>query len=166
MSQRCNFCNLFNFLTLGLLLIVQTCCVAMAGTQSPSSPRDESVSPRRPDLVGRWNIEISFADGGQRSLRFEAQGEGKGTLELLDPKAKAWGAPTSWEAKWTLGKENDVTFSGSVEFMLGNVGRYAGTLEFRGKFEAADSITGEVEFSPLAGERPSKRGTFKATRSN
>ena len=149
-----------------ILMALQTSFVAMAETQSPSSPRDESVSPRRPDLVGRWNIEISFADGGQRSLRFEAQGEGKGTLELLDPRAKAWGAPTSWEAKWTLGKENDVTFSGSVEFMLGNVGRDAGTLEFRGKFEAADSITGEVEFSPLVGERPSKRGTFKATRSN
>src|SRR5213595_258365 len=42
----------------------------------------------------------------------------------------------------------------------------AATQEFRGKFEAADSITGEVEFSPLVGERPSKRGTFKATRSN
>jgi hypothetical protein len=147
-----------------LMMILQTCFVAMAERQSPSSPRDESVSPRRPDLIGRWNIEISFADGNKRSLRFEAQGEGKGTLELLDPRAKAWGTPTSWEAKWTLGKENDVTFSSPVEFMLGNVGRDAGTLEFRGKFEAADSITGEVEFSPLVGERPSKHGTFKAIR--
>jgi len=25
-------------------------------------------------------------------------------------------------------------------------------------------ITGEVEFAPLIGERPSKHGTFKATR--
>ena len=48
--------------------------------------------------------------------------------------------------------------------MLGNVGRDAGALTFKGKFESADSITGEVEFAPLVGERPSKHGTFKATR--
>ena len=57
-----------------------------------------------------------------------------------------------------------MTFSGPVEFMLGNVGRDAGTLVFKGKFETADLITGEVEFSPLVGERPSKHGTFKAVR--
>ena len=31
--------------------------------------------------------------------------------------------------------------------MIGNVGRDAGTLVFNGKFETADLITGEVEFS-------------------
>jgi len=35
---------------------------------------------------------------------------------------------------------------------------------FNGKFETSDLITGEVEFSPRVGERPSKHGTFKATR--
>jgi hypothetical protein len=115
-------------------------------------------------LLGRWNIEITFADGSKRALRFDAQGEGKGSFELLDPRAKAWGAATHWDAKWSLDKENAVTFSGPVEFMLGNVGRDAGTLEFKGKFETPDLITGEVEFSPLVGERPSRHGTFKATR--
>ena len=33
---------------------------------------------------------------------------------------------------------------------------------FQGKFETAESITGEVGFSPLVGDRPSKHGTFKA----
>jgi len=51
-----------------------------------------------------------------------------------------------------------------VEFMLGNVGRDAGTLTFKGKFEDANLITGDVEFAPLIGERPSKHGSFKATR--
>jgi hypothetical protein len=37
-------------------------------------------------------------------------------------------------------------------------------LLFKGKFETPDSITGEVEFAPLVGERPSKHGSFKATR--
>ena len=52
----------------------------------------------------------------------------------------------------------------AVEFMLGNVGRDAGTLMLKGKFESADLITGDVEFAPLVGDRPSKHGTFKATR--
>ena len=59
-----------------------------------------------------------------------------------------------------------MTFSGPVEFLIGNVGRDAGTLVFKGKFEKADLIAGEVEFSPLVGERPSKHGSFKAVRAH
>jgi len=32
--------------------------------------------------------------------------------------------------------------------------------------KTADSITGEVEFSPLVGDMPSKHGTFKAMRAS
>jgi hypothetical protein len=39
-------------------------------------------------------------------------------------------------------------------------------LVFKGKFEKTDLITGEVDFSPLVGERPSKHGTFKAVRAD
>ncbi len=131
------------------MLILQT--VVMAHAQSPN-------------LIGRWNVEITFANEDHRSLRFDAQGDGKGTFELLDPRTKVWGGATSSEAKWSRGEENSVTFSGPVEFMLGNVGRDAGTLMFNGRFETADLIKGEVEFSPLVGDRPSKHGTFKAAR--
>ncbi len=132
-----------------LMLILQT--VVMAHAQSPN-------------LIGRWNVEITFANEDHRSLRFDAQGDGKGTFELLDPRTKVWGGATSSEAKWSRGEANSVTFSGPVEFMLGNVGRDAGTLIFNGRFETADLIKGEVEFSPLVGDRPSKHGTFKAAR--
>ena len=132
-----------------LMLILQT--VVMAHAQSPN-------------LIGRWNVEITFANEDHRSLRFDAQGDGKGTFDLLDPRTKVWGGATSSEAKWSRGEENSVTFSGPVEFMLGNVGRDAGTLMFNGRFETADLIKGEVEFSPLVGDRPSKHGTFKAAR--
>jgi hypothetical protein len=134
-----------------VMLIAGICCTAMAQAQSPN-------------LIGRWNVEITFGDGNKRSLHFDAQGEGKGSFEVVDPRAKVWGAATHFEAKWTPGEGNSVTFSGPVEFMLGNVGRDAGTLLFKGKFETASLITGEVEFASLAGERPSKHGTFKATR--
>jgi hypothetical protein len=133
-----------------LLFVAQMCCAALGQAQSAS-------------VVGRWNIEITFGDGTKHSMRFEAQADGKGTLLLLDPRAKVWSARTAFEAKWTLDKDS-VSFSAPVEFMLGNVGRDAGTLTCKGRFETADLISGEVEFSPLVGERPSKHGTFKAVR--
>ena len=147
-----------------LMLIVQTSLVAMAQGQSTNSPRDESV--RVADMIGRWNVEIIFADGNKRSLRFDAQDNGKGTFLLLDPTLKAWGPAKPSEAKWTPSEQNSVTFSGAVEFPIGNVGRDPGILTFKGKFETSGLITGEVEFAPLVGERPSKHGTFKATRDN
>lgn len=117
-----------------------------------------------PNLIGRWNVEITFANEQSRSVRFDARGEGKGTFQLLDPRAHVWGMDKSSEAKWSRGEGNSVTFSGPVEFMIGNVGRDAGTLVFNGKFETSDLITGEVEFSPSVGERSSKHGTFRAIR--
>jgi hypothetical protein len=134
-----------------LLLFAQTCLVAMAQGQSPT-------------MIGSWNIEIAFGDGSQRTLRFDAQEAGKGTLLVVDPRLKVWGPGKPSEAKWSRGEGNSVTFSGAVEFMLGNVGRDAGTLMFKGKFETPDSISGEVEFAPLVGDRPTRHGTFKATR--
>jgi hypothetical protein len=146
------------------LLFAQACFAAMAQGQSPT-------------VIGRWNIEIAFGDGTKRSLRFDAHGpasnaspsdagaEGKGSFEVVDPRLKAWGPGKPSEAKWTQGEGNSVMFSGPVEFLLGNVGRDAGTLTFKGTFEAPDVITGEVDFAPLVGDRPTRHGTFKATRS-
>jgi hypothetical protein len=133
------------------MLVAQTCFAAMSQGQSQQ-------------MIGTWNVQITFGDGNQRALRLEAQSEGKGTWQLVDQKAQAWGMPSSWPAKWASGDGNSVTFSGNVEFPLGNVGRDAGTLMFKGKFETPDVITGEVDFGPLVGDRPTKHGTFKATR--
>jgi len=133
------------------MVVAQTCIAALSHAQSPN-------------MIGSWKVDITFTNGESRSLRFDAQGEGKGTFLLLDPKLNVWGPAKPSEAKWTGGEGNSVAFSGPVEFMLGNVGRDAGTLVFKGKFETADLITGEVEFAPLVGERPSKHGTFKAVR--
>jgi hypothetical protein len=117
-----------------------------------------------PNMTGTWNVEITFANAQHHSVRFQAQDGGKGSLQLTDPAAKVWIGAKSSEAKWSRGEGDSVTFSGPVEFMLGNVGRDAGTLTCKGKFETADLISGEVEFSPSVGERPSRHGTFKAVR--
>ena len=134
-----------------LMLIFQTCGVALSQAQSPN-------------MIGKWKIEITFPNGENRSLRFEAQAAEKGSFLLLDPRSKVWGPTKPSEAKWTQGDGNSVTFSGAVEFLIGNVGRDAGTLVCKGKFETESLITGEVEFSPLVGDGPSKSGTFKAIR--
>ena len=117
-----------------------------------------------PNVTGTWNVEITFANERHHSLRFEAQGDGKGSLQLTDPAAKVWTGAKPSEAKWSRGEGNSVTFSGPVEFLLGNVGRDPGTLTCKGKFESADLISGEAEFSSSVGDRPSKHGTFKAVR--
>jgi hypothetical protein len=83
---------------------------------------------------------------------------------LLDPRSDFWEPARPSEAKWTQGDGSFVTFSGAVEFPIGNVGRDAGTLLFKGKLEGQGLIVGKVEFSPLVGDRPSKSGTFKAVR--
>jgi hypothetical protein len=135
-----------------LMVIAQMCCSALAQAQTPN-------------MTGTWNVEITLGNAEHRLVRFDAQADGKGTLMAADPQSKVWGAAKPSEATWTRGEGNSVTFSGPVEFLLGNVGRDAGTLTCKGKFETADLISGEVEFSPLVGERPSKHGTFKAVRS-
>jgi len=117
-----------------------------------------------PNVTGSWNLEITFVNEKHHFLRFDAQSDGKGTLTVTDAQSKVWGGAKPSGAKWTRDEGNSVTFSGPVEFLIGNVGRDAGTLTFKGKFETPDSITGEVEFSPLVGERPSRHGTFKAVR--
>jgi len=133
------------------MVIAQMCCSAPAQAEAPN-------------MTGTWNVEITFANAQHHSVRFEAQDGGKGSLQLTDPAAKVWSGAKSSEAKWSRGEGNSVTFSGPVEFLLGNVGRDAGTLTCKGKFETADLISGEVEFSPSVGERPSRHGTFKAVR--
>jgi hypothetical protein len=150
-NDRASFVIRHSCFIISLMLIFQACCIASTQAQSLN-------------LIGSWNVEITFANATRHSLRFDAQGAGKGTLLLLDPRSTFWEPAKGSEAKWSQGDQNVVTFSGAVEFPIGNVGRDPGTLVFKGKFDAEGSIAGEVEFSPLVGEGPSKSGTFKAIR--
>lgn len=134
-----------------LVMAVNTFSSALAETESSN-------------LTGGWKIEITLANEQRRFVRFDAQSDGKGTLMVTSPESKVWGDAKPSEAKWTRDVGNSVTFSGPVEFLIGNVGRDAGTLVCKGKFETADLMIGEVDFFPLVGERPSKHGVFKALR--
>jgi len=122
------------------------------------------------DLVGRWKVELTFADQTQRSLRFDAAEGGKGSFTQEGPRSN-WDDPAKPSiAKWTTGSSKRLTFSGPIEFPIGNVGRETGTLVFNGTFEKDDLISGEFQLFPLDQDptdpkgTPSKTGKFKATR--
>jgi len=145
-------------------LVIRQSCVVIFSVLIPLLTGASMMKAQTMNMIGTWNVQIIFADVNKRALRFDAQGDGKGTFLLLDPMMSRWAPGKPSEARWTPGDQNSVAFSGPVEFPIGNVGRDPGTLTLKGKFETSDVITGEVEFAPSIGERPSKHGTFKATR--
>src|SRR5262245_56037464 len=98
-----------------LISILLTQSIAMSDAQSPN-------------VTGVWNVEIAFANNEHRAVRFDARADGKGSLAVTDPRSKVWGGSKPSEAQWSQGDQNSITFSGPVEFLLGNVGRDAGTL--------------------------------------
>jgi hypothetical protein len=140
-----------------LILVALTCCAASSQAASPS-------------LAGSWKVDVAFPNGETRSLHFDARGSGKGSFLPLDPRSSLAETAEPSEAKWTQSDKGSVTFSGPVEFPIGNVGRDRGTLLLKGKFGGEDSITGEAAFFPLGQDsaspkaRPSRSGTFKAIR--
>ncbi len=144
-------------LALGVLLVAQTCFTTWFQAQAPS-------------LVGRWAVTVTFTDTSRRTLRLDAQAAGTGSLLVQDPRSNMVEPAEPAAAKWTQGDEQRVTFSGPVEFPIGNVGRLAGTLLCKGKFDAENSIVGEVALFPPEQDPqdpqavPSRTGTFKATR--
>ncbi len=120
------------------------------------------------NIIGSWRVEITFSNGQSRSLRFEGGASGKGSFLPLVPKQVG---PTELSAaEWTQKDKDSVTFSGPVQFPLGNVGLQRGTLVLKGNFGTDGSITGDAEFFRVdehpadAKAKPSKSGTFKAIR--
>src|SRR5262249_38993096 len=129
----------------------------------------DAARPQSSDLVGKWKIDITFQNKSKRSLRFDAEDSGKGSL-LLEPRSN-WDEPAKpTQAKWTAGREKRVTISGPVEFPIGNVGREPGVLVFKGAFKSESKITGDIAFFSMDQDpmdpkaTPSKTGTFEATR--
>ncbi len=121
-------------------------------------------------VLGSWRIEVAFENGENRFFQFDAAESGKATLQLLDPRLSRSGPPGSSAARWIEGDDGTVTFSGPVEFPLGNVGRDPGTLVLKGKPGPDGSISGGAAFFPQGHDpndpqaKPGKSGTFKAIR--
>ena len=124
--------------------------------------------PQSSDLKGQWKIDITFEDQSKRSLSFDAENSGSGSL-LLEARSN-WDEPAKpSQAKWTASREK-MTISGPVEFPIGNVGREAGVLVFKGSFKSESKFTGDFGFFSMDQDpmdpkaNPSKTGKFEATR--
>ena len=64
----------------------------------------DAAQPRSSDLKGRWKIDITFEDQSKRSLSFDAENSGAGSL-LLEARSN-WDEPAKpSQAKWTSGRE-------------------------------------------------------------
>src|SRR5262245_14902351 len=129
----------------------------------------EAARPQSSDLVGRWKIDITFENESKRSLRFDAEDSGAGSL-LLEARSN-WDEPAKpSQAKWTAGKDKRVTILGPVEFPIGNVGRETGVLVFKGSFKSESKITGDIALLSMDQDpmdrkaTPSRTGKFEAIR--
>ena len=123
-------------------------------------------------VIGSWKVEVTFQSGESRSLRVEALASGKGSFLLVVPKPIQVLPAVPSAAEWAQSDSQSITFSGPVQFPLGNVGLQRGILILKGKFETDGTITGEAKFfvsdqettSPSPKAEPSKSGSFIATR--
>lgn len=123
-----------------------------------------------PELVGRWRVEFKLSSVEERVVQFDAKPAGKGSFLLLDPTSDLIPPAEPTSARWAEAPPDRVTFSGEIEFPIGNVGRDAGTLVFRGVLDSADSISGWVGFFREGqdpnhpGAAPARAGSFTAHR--
>jgi len=122
------------------------------------------------NLAGRWKVEFKFSGDEEHTLRFDAESDGKGAFLLLDPISSLLPPAEPAKAQWEQAAPDQATFSGAIEFPIGNVGRDAGTLVFKGKFDSANSISGKVSFFRAGQDLknpatiPAKTGGFSAKR--
>jgi hypothetical protein len=125
---------------------------------------------RPPDLRGRWSVAFTLSEVEEHVLRFDARAGGLGTFLLLDPVSSLVGPASPGRARWSARGRDQVTFSGEVEFPIGNVGRDPGTLVFRGALDRAGAISGRVAFYGPGQDiddpatAPSRAGDFTARR--
>lgn len=119
-------------------------------------------------ITGSWKVEITFHDGGSRSLRFEAGAAGKGSFAPVVPRPNQTESAQPATAEWSEDGKGSVTFTGPVQFPLGNVGLERGTLVLKGRRRSDGSITGAAQFFPADQDpgrtKPSKTGTFRTTK--
>lgn len=127
-----------------------------------------------PSLVGVWTVEYTLGEE-HHTLSFRADppqfGEiGTGTfvvkgLPVVPPEVPV-------PAVWDQISPELVSFTGEIEFPLGNVGNDPGTLIFKGTFTSADTIAGTSIFvsdepdpdDHLGTGFITKTGSFVATR--
>src|SRR5262245_7094443 len=145
-------------------------CLGLIAVSSVYSLHASCAQTQSFNLAGRWKVEFKFSGDEEHTLRFDAQSDGKGAFLLLDTVSSLIPPAEPTEAQWEQPAPDQATFSGAIEFPIGNVGRNPGTLVFKGKFDSANSISGKVSFF-REGQNlknpatiPAKTGDFTAKR--
>lgn len=136
-----------------------------------SPPLSSICQAQPPYLAGRWNVDFKFSDIEVHCLQFDAEANGKAAFLLLDARTDQMPPAISTKADWAQHGSSHGTFSGDIEFPIGNVARDAGVLVFSGDLVSANSFAGKVSFFRSGqdpkdpGTVPAKIGSFMATRS-
>jgi hypothetical protein len=145
-------------------------CLGLIAVSAVYLIRASCAQTQSYNLAGRWPVEFKFSGDKEHTLRFDAQSDGKGEFLLLDAVSSLLPPAEPTKAQWEQATPDQATFSGDVEFPIGNVGRDAGTLVFKGKFDSAGSISGKVSFFRAGQDLknpatiPAKTGDFSAKR--
>ncbi len=114
-------------------------------------------------IAGRWKVEFALSDSRSHTIQFDADDSGKGTLLLLDVTSNLVPPAEPTNAVWSQ-DDSQISFSGNIEFPIGNVGRDAGMLKFRGTLSSPQAFSGDVVFISISPDQPKKTGTFSAMR--
>jgi len=121
-------------------------CLGLIAISAVYSLRASCAQTQSYKMTGRWKVEFKFSSDKEHILRFDAQSDGKGEF-LLQDTVSSLNSPTEpTKAQWEQAGTDQMTFSGAIEFPIGNVGRDPGILVFKGKFDSANSISGKVSF--------------------
>ena len=152
-------------LVISLLLLV----VGLSAAAPPSVMSQSSARNSTPKLTGRWRVKFTIPDWNKNLILIARPGN-VGSLLLLDTDPDNKPVKSPQPAVWTILSNDRVSFTGQAELPIGTCCREIGTLNFKGKFDSSNSISGRLLFvtsvnddeSPL--RLRSVVGTFTATR--
>lgn len=120
-------------------------------------------------LSGRWRVKFKMS-GLEKNVIFETKEHGAGSFTLLDTGVDDKPVANPVPGVWSELSNNRVSFSGEAELPIGTCCREVGTMMFKGKFTAADTIAGTLVFVTSVDQEESafkfrsEVGTFEATR--
>jgi hypothetical protein len=121
-------------------------CLVCFLTIATSAQSDSDASPVP---VSGWDVAYTINGPTTviitRRLLFMSFSDGTGTFRMIGPRT-TWTPRTTFPAVWDDITTDFKSFSGEVEYPIGNVGRETGTLIFKGHRSQTGVISGSAIF--------------------
>ena len=127
------------------------------------------TTSQTPKLNGRWSVKFNMS-GLEKNLILEAKEKGAASFKLLDTGPDNSPVTEPVPAVWSQLTNDRVSFSGEAELPIGTCCREVGTMIFKGKFSARNTISGTLIFVTSVDQEESafkfrsEVGTFEANR--